>query len=130
LPEVPLNRANRGATVHAVTTRTESAREFLVWCADDYTEAFVLCDVLRRIDPLASPEEERTKALSVLTELIEVGFIQVGDMVSTVSGLRYWEGPPSKILARLAAAWPTTAPPEMGHGPWFHATEAGKAAAQ
>lgn len=44
---------------------TASAREFLVWCADDYTEAFALRDIIRRLDPPASPHDERAKALAI-----------------------------------------------------------------
>ena len=116
--------------VRGVTDLTPSAKEFLVWCVDDYTEAFVLRDVLRRVDPPASPEDERAKAMATLEELIVSGLVRVGDMVATVPGLRYWDDLPAEILARIAAAWDVASPPEMGHGPWFHASDAGKVAAQ
>jgi hypothetical protein len=48
------------------------AREFLVWCADDCTEAFVLRDELRRLGPPASAEDERAKALATLNQCLSL----------------------------------------------------------
>jgi hypothetical protein len=107
-----------------------AALEFLNWAADDFTEAFVLRDILQRtIGPL-SPQTERSAALEVVHELLEAGLIDIGDMRSDTAGLSFWEGSRQNLLKKLASEWTESQPPEMGAGPWFFATDKGKAQAR
>lgn len=103
-----------------------SAREFLCWAADDFSEAFVLRDVLRRLEGSLSSEIERLKALEVINELFDADLLVVGDMRSGAAGLQLWSGTTKDVRGRLEKEWRIEDPPRMGEGPWFDATEKGK----
>ena len=109
-----------------VVDLSPTAYEFLTWCADDFTEAFALRDVLRRRLGDLTAENERDAALGVLRELLEAGLIRVGDMRDDTPGLAYRTGGVASIEARIAKDWDPANPPGMGEPPWFSATEAGR----
>lgn len=103
-----------------------AAVEFLVWAGDDYTEAFVLRDILKRLKGALSGEEEREEALDVLGELLQADLIRVGEMRRNTVGIDYWDNPASELIARLEACWSSASPPRMGEGPWFYVTDRGR----
>jgi hypothetical protein len=100
--------------------------ELLVWASDDYSEAFVLRDILRRLSGDLSPKAEKDAALAIIGELLERGLIRVGDMNTDTEGLAYWELSVSETLSKLNSLWDIAHPPTMGNGPWFDATESGR----
>ena len=109
---------------------SRAARMFLVCAADDYTELFVLHDVLTRAVGTLSAEDERTRALEVLRELLEGDLVRVGDMRADVKGLAFWDEPSPNVLARVATIWSAEQLPRTGEGPWFYATPRGKSLVQ
>ena len=106
------------------------ATEFLVWCADDFTDAYKLLDLIRRDRGAVPPEGERELALGVVRELLEADFVRVGEWSSDAPGLRYWSGPTRKLVERVGTMWTADHAPEFGHPPWFYATPAGKSAVE
>lgn len=102
------------------------ARELLAWAADDFTEVFVVRDVLKRLVGTLAPDEERAAALETLTELVSARLVEVGDMRGDAPGLVYWGDSPVEVMGRLGRIWSASEPPKMGEGPWLAATESGR----
>lgn len=105
---------------------TPVAREFLRWVSDDYCEAFLLRDILKRQLGMLSPEDERRAALDAIRALVIANLVVVGDMKTDTVGLSLWNGSAKDLASRLERSWKSNEPPRMGEGPWFDATDQGR----
>lgn len=101
---------------------TEKAKKFLAHCCDDYTDLALLVDLIREEDAKISNVGLRKLALSILSELVEKGFIIAGDFMAPEP--KVWSMTSAEVTKKIAEQW-REGIPHAGDIVWFQATHKG-----
>ena len=91
---------------------------------DDHVGLWTIVKQVRRAFPDDPPEEIRTKTLSLVLFLLQMGDIAAGFPTMDGRGFESWQIKPRRVVSRIASRWKnSTIDPGIGEIVWFTTSE-------
>lgn len=84
---------------------TPLQRDFLFFCADDYTGVDCALSCVEEAYPLIEEQGARALTLKLIRELLDVGYIQAGDLPGREERWKPWSLNAGEIISRIEQEW-------------------------
>lgn len=84
---------------------TPLQRDFLLFCADDYTGVDCALSCVEEASPLIEQQDARALTLTLIRELLDVGYIQAGDLPGRGEQWKPLSLNAGEILDRIEKEW-------------------------
>jgi hypothetical protein len=89
-----------------VPSMTLLHKEFLVYCADDWSVPWILIKYVRLNDPEANDKTIQARTLAILRDLLDVEYIRAGDLVDFKNDTFIpWNLSVDQIIDRIRLEW-------------------------
>ncbi len=87
---------------------------------DDHVGLWSVIKQVRREFPSDDPEAIRSKTLSVIQLLLEMGYIDAGFPTQDGHGFEPWRMAPEMVIKNIESEWEASRPdPDIGEVVWF-----------